>query len=183
MNDDVYPRIVPGYFGDSRVSSAQIEFILDALPHDGTFLEIGSASGATAAIIADARPHVRVICVDTYIGLETYTDVLLRLIDWRRNQRPNMALWLGPLPALDDWLRPARAVDVAFIDPEHTYRCTYDCLAAAAPMTTQRGALIAHDWLDPNWPEVAPAVRDFAAASGFRITRETPGIVELRRYS
>src|SRR6185312_5521752 len=135
-NFSPYPRRVFGYYGESRMLDAQIRFILDLLPDDGRFLEIGSSSGTSAAIIADARPRGTVVCVDNFAGAETRTAPALRLLDWRRNQEhcPNMALWVGTLGTLADWLQPSALFDVALVDAAHDFNTTSECLYRAADL-------------------------------------------------
>src|SRR4051812_12437926 len=89
------PVVHDGFAGLSRVSLAQLEYLLKKLPMKGHYLEIGSASGVTAALIATARPRLTVVCVDLFCGstspqcLDEEGD---RLLNWRMNRRPNMHL-------------------------------------------------------------------------------------------
>lgn len=176
-----YPRRIDGYHGDSRISEDQVEFLLARLPEAGRLLEIGSASGTTAAFIADRRPRASIVCVDNYDGLALHLEVALRLMDWRRNQRRNMALWIGTSAALRQQLDPAARFDLAFVDADHSFDCTLDCLGDAAEMLAPGGRIVAHDWLDPSWPDVAPAVRAFCAGSGFVVEAEAEHICALAR--
>jgi predicted O-methyltransferase YrrM len=181
----IYPRLVPGYFGDSRISERQTSFILERMPVDGSLLEIGSASGVTAAIIADARPMGRVICVDTYAGLPALTEVVLRYIDWRRNQqnRSNMGLWVGDLASLTRSLMPSMRFDLIFVDADHSFECTTECIVLANPLVKPGGSIVIHDWEDPAWPMVEKAVRNFLQRDiRWIISGESHGICCLSRH-
>ena len=181
MGDD-YPRRIPGYHGDSRISESHVQFILDLLPAGGMFLEVGSASGTTAAFIADSRPTGRVVCVDTYVQLETYTEILLRLMDWRRNQRPNMGLWVGDIASMVASLGPTTRFDVAFVDADHAYGPTLDVLLRMPPLMAESGSIIVHDWHDKHWPAVEPAVREFLRQTpGWHLSGEAASICSISR--
>lgn len=175
---DAYPRRVPGYHGECRCGADQVAFLAGFLPGDGRMIEVGTAAGVTAAILADIRPGASIACVDTFDGID-HPEVSGRLLDWRRNQRPNMGLWVGDLANLGWTLGPAARFDLAFVDADHSYDCTLECLMGVLPLMAPRGVIVAHDHDDPAWPEVAPAVAEFMGRSGWAVRSEGRFVVAM----
>ena len=179
---DVFPLRYPGIHGESWVSGSELARLIDLTPATGRFLEVGSASGATAAIVADARPNVSLVCIDAHFDADedriTSRDGD-RSQNWRRNRRPNMSLWLGTFA---DFLAilPGVRFDAAFVDAGHTHNQTLEALLASAALLAPRGVIVAHDYENPAWPEVALACHQFAE-DGWILAEEVGFLCSLRR--
>lgn len=183
---DIYPTAYPGLAGFSRMSRAQVAWLVAHVPPTGRFLEIGSASGVTAALVADARQGATVVCVDAFYGFsdaELVAEEGERIVNWRRNQRPNMNLWCGTVQALKHALSPAAQFDAILVDADHSYDCTLGCLRESVGLLRPAGVILAHDWRDPNWPEVEPAVVQFCREAGFVVASQIVHMCALRRGS
>ncbi len=168
----------PGLAGVSLVTRGELAFLVHHIPETGRFLEIGTACGVTAALVARARPAVTVVCVDNFSMPWPDTDTL---VDWRANKQPNMRLWYGTTAELLDCLEPDGRFDVAFVDADHTFAPTLGALRDAAAMLRPGGIIMAHDWCNPGWPEVAPAIEQFREENGWKISDCHRLMVALRR--
>lgn len=173
MSDDGIPQTYPGLAGLSLMRRDELEFLAATLPPGCSFLEIGTSEGATAAELARRRPDLRVTCLDTY----AYEPA--RVLAWLANRRPNMTLFVGSALELADACRGA--FDAALVDGDHHHASVSADLVAAALLVKRGGLILAHDYLDPNWPGVASAVELWAATTGWRPTRGVAHLYLLER--
>jgi predicted O-methyltransferase YrrM len=182
---DIYPTAHEGLEGLSRVSRRQLEYLIAKMPGEGgRFLEIGSASGVTAALIAAARPRLTIVCADIFVGAASRACIAEegdRLLNWRANKRPNMHLWFGTAEDLISILQPEARFDVVLVDAHHDYECTLDCLIEAAALVSAQGVILVHDWGDPNWPEVEQAGIRFCEDYDYEIADSFSSIRDLRK--
>lgn len=172
-------------FGRSLIRSEdELPTLIGLIPPQGRMLEIGTAAGATAALIADAHPNAIVVCIDSYIDI-LHPDVVStdpdRLNNWHRNRRRNMNLWLGTIQELIRVLNPEAKFDVAFVDGDHAMLATYSDLVMAERLVTAGGVIVAHDYGDPNHAAVTAAVDRFCTDFRFRIERVVWALAVLRR--
>lgn len=149
----------------------------------GLLVEVGSASGVTAARVADAQPGRAIICVDTFadhnhpavIGSEP-----CRIDHWRKNRRPNMYLWVGSLRSLT-YVAPRVCPDVILVDADHAYASALEDLRASAGWLMPGGLLFVHDCDDPGHPGVSSAVEQFARETGYRLVAQRSSLRLYRK--
>jgi predicted O-methyltransferase YrrM len=171
---DVCGHYWPNTAGPSIVESpAVLEAILAETPQSGVFVEIGTWGGATAAWIADRRPGMTVLSVDSF------ASVLCRLL-WIVNRRPNMQLFAGDSATFYSVAREGFAVAV-FVDGDHTEKGVLADLRGAERIVMPGGAIMGHDYRQPGIPGVALAVDRFCADTGWRVTKQVASMVVLRR--
>lgn len=175
---DEWIAIHPGLMGVSLITRAELAFLLNYLPPAGRFLEIGTACGVTAALVAKARPDITVLCVDNFSMPWPDTDCMM---DWRDNKQTNMRLWFGTTRELIDCLAPAGRFDMILVDADHNFEPTLASLHEASSLLVPGGTITAHDWMNPGWPDVAPAVDEFCRQSGFSIIESHRLMVALRK--
>jgi predicted O-methyltransferase YrrM len=171
MNDGSPDRPVryENLAGLSWLSVSELAWLVGRLPERGVFVEVGTASGVTAALIAAARPGLTVLCVDTFADMDRpWVPDRDRPALWARNRRPNMHLFVGTLA---DLARLAPGLDPAavLIDGDHAEDAVRADLTTADRLLPAGGVIYCHDLDDPA-PELAGvgrAVEGFCAAAGF----------------
>lgn len=163
----ILPVEYPGLAGKSWVSPGELAFLDEMLPRDGVIIEVGTASGVTAAMLAERRPGARIICVDTFAtsGDQDANQEPSRRADWEANRRPNMELFT------DDFYRlvlgGSLKADAVIVDGDHSYRGVSRDLDAAEMCLAPGGRVFCHDYGDPHHREVQSAVDDFCALFGY----------------
>lgn len=160
--------------GPLLLTPAELEFLLQAISEQGTYLEIGSWTAATLAWIADRRPGVHCVGVDCFEGTPA-RRLLAALVNW--DQRPNVDLYLGRVEHLA-WL-PA-SCDAALVDADHRGAAVYRDLGIAAGLIKPGGVLLAHDYGKPDHAEVGPAVDRHCTDRGWRIVDRADSLVLMR---
>jgi hypothetical protein len=161
-------------------SDAVLQSICDAIPKDGTLIELGTWCSGTAAAVADARPDAYVIAVDDFGDCHArgiaYQRAILSLVNCLC--RPNLSLLIGHTQTIGRRLASG-CCDVCIVDADHT---TEGCLAdlrLAARLVGERGTILAHDY-QPAWPDVAAAVDRFLADTPtWRIVSQVESLVCL----
>jgi predicted O-methyltransferase YrrM len=189
-----YPRNVPGFRGLCWTDGAEVQALLDHLPECGRLLELGTASGVTAACIAAARPGVEVVCVDCFVPPTLTPGDADRLEAWRANAgavaaldvSSSMRLLVGT--TMDCFRRVDGRFDVILVDADHEEQACFNDLATYRHLLKPRcadphypgGVMAAHDYGDPNWPGVGRAVDAFMAGFGFAIVGRVGSLVLMR---
>lgn len=163
---------LPGIVGHSMMTAEERDAVLRHIPPAGSVLEIGTASGATAAWLAKQRPAVQFVSVDIFVGGnpgEVGPD------DWFANKQPNMNLWVGTLVELVvQFGCSGREFDVAIIDGNHSERGCYEDLAAVEFLVCSNGTIVSHDYGSPR-PQTAGvrrAVDRFCDKHNWKIVEE-----------
>lgn len=185
---DILPVSYPGRVGVAWTSRDEISFLVESTPLQGTVLEIGSASGVTASVIAEMRPDARVVSVDSYpvsppsdSARSKFPDWehVERMNNWRRNRRENQSLFIGDISQLNriccakfDWI---------FIDGGHLFDEVFSDLCVAEKMLSDGGLLFCHDFHDPNWFQVTEAITRFCERSDFVVDKQVGSIAVLGR--
>jgi predicted O-methyltransferase YrrM len=163
------PVVYPGLAGQSWMCQSELSWLIERLPAEGIFLEVGTASGVSAARIAMARPKLRILCVDPFPDHDE--DRVRRrdgsrIDNWRRNAQPNMNLFVGTLRDLEDVLG-ARDFDAILVDGDHEEEGCFDDLMRASSLVDRRGVVFAHDVGCRDWPGVDRAVERAKQAFGY----------------
>jgi hypothetical protein len=177
------PVVWPGLAGRSWMSRPELAWLIGRLPESGAFVEVGTASGVSAARIADARPRLAIVCVDTFADAdathmaESERD---RRGNWAANRRPNMRLHVGDLASLAA-AEPGLRADAILVDAWHDESSVAADLAVADAMLSEGGVIFAHDYADPAHPGVRSAVDRFCRDSGYRADGDRFTLRSLRR--
>jgi hypothetical protein len=173
------PVAYPGLYGQSWLSKSELDWMIGLLPQAGLLIECGTASGVTAARVADARPNLTVVCVDNFVDHDApfvQGHDRCRVDTWRRNARPNMRLWMGDLASLaafrdhgvDYRYQPGGGLMAAaiLVDADHTSPGVDRDLILAQRLVAPGGTVFVHDVDEPNWPDVGATVDRVFAPDG-----------------
>jgi hypothetical protein len=186
MTDNTHfiPRQYEGFAGRSWMSYPELCSLIAQLPTTGVLLEIGSASGVTAAVISKSRPDLRVICLDTFTSPVNGPDHFAdndqdRREHWHQNRQSNMELFDCTVEIYI--LVGSCCPEFVLIDGDHSYRGVWDDLASSALFEPER--IFLHDYEDPFWTGVKPAVDEFCEQHRYEIINRCNSLVTLRRRS
>jgi predicted O-methyltransferase YrrM len=161
---------IAGLVGQSQMNANERAALEQIIPRAGLFLEIGTADGMTAAWLAQMRPDVTVVSVDTFPTEDSgVKGVLGDLAKYRANQRPNQRLWIGTASQLFALARRG-LFDVALVDGEHTYESCASDLQAAVRLVDPRGVLLAHDY-EHRQNGVKQAVTELCKRTGAKVEK------------
>ncbi|MCW2994703.1 MAG: O-methyltransferase family 3 [Conexibacter sp.] len=117
-------------------------------------VELGTATGWTAAALALADPRRTVITCDP--NVQPGRDRYLRLLSPATCARIALLRTTGLAAATLD----AQPVDVLFVDASHERQATVDEWRAWRPRLAPGGIVIFHDYDHPDFPGVAQAVAE-----------------------
>jgi len=165
--------------GESLVTESQFAKLTQSIPRLGTFLEIGTWHGVTAAKLADDHPDAIIISVDPFIG---YTGVPCDPNFYVRNRRDNMRCFVGTVQQLIPLWDTQNQFDVAFVDAVHKYPDALSDLMGASALLADGGRIFVHDYDEQQYPGVVQSVEAFCRQMGFQIvsrTDERRSLVEL----
>lgn len=179
------PVDYPGVVGPSWLVRSELDWLIGRLPDAGLVVEVGTASGATAARIADARPGLAILSVDPFPDHDAAHVVAVepcRVDNWRRNAatRPALSLWLGTFAALVA-IRPRLRAAAVVVDGAHEEADTAADLRLAARVLARDGTLFVHDYGEADWPGVRRAVDRFARRAGFEAIGQHRTLRAMRR--
>lgn len=146
---DPYLQTYAGLEGESRMTRGELAFLISMLPESGLVVEVGTADGVSAAMMARARSATRFVCIDPFIGWPEKMTV------WRKNTSDltNVSLWAGRLADC-----PIPKADVVIVDGDHEYESCRRDLDSAAKMAD---LIAVHDYRNDAWPGVTKAVESF----------------------
>jgi hypothetical protein len=181
----VEPVSHPGLHGRSWVTPHELAVLVFLLPPRGRFLEIGSASGATAAAVLLRRPHATALCLDLF---RDFTD------DYpgeggelhRSHWHANAALVPGRMRLREVTSEQLLAsgtdggFDLVLVDGDHADDWPRRDLACARELCPG-GPLVVHDYADDRWPWIADQVGAFCASFGYRVAARTGNLAVLAR--
>jgi len=160
---------IPGFFGDSRMKAKERDALLNLIPQDGAFIEVGTFHGTTVAYWAKQRPDVHFISIDPFVGKASVSL-------WKKNQQPNQNLWVGTLATLRI---PRFSEYLFFIDGDHNRDSVLSDLDQA--LLTAREIWV-HDYTNKRLPGVREAIEHFVGTSAWIIDQvvETTAILKRR---
>jgi len=168
MNIKDYPGI-SWFYDDER------QALVDLIPKNGTFLEIGTWTGTTAAWLADRRPDINIVCVDTFGGPSCGNQATTNetILTWFKNRRPNMYLWVGELRTFPSGL----IYDVILIDGDHSAEAVYADFRESYCRLAINGFILAHDYYSDEHPGVKAGINKAMALATY------PGRIIKRRWT
>lgn len=152
----------------------EVALLVWNIPERGRYLEVGTWVGACAALVADARPGVEVVCIDTFESCPMNAPL------WVVNQRPNMRLWLGRSTDFAALCRDAW-FDTVLVDADHKEEGVLADLLAVERLVVPGGVILAHDYIESVWPGAFNAINRFCSERPWRITEQAVGLVVLRK--
>lgn len=146
-------------------------------------LEIGTASGSTASILARERPHAFFTCLDIFRiepGEPRMPSGEERIVHWLKNKQQNMTLWVG---SAFDLLRlnPRLKFNVTIVDGGHDLICCHTDLVMAEHLTAADGTIVCHDYNEMNWPGVTKAIDLFCDQHHWRVVDLVHTLAVLRK--
>ena len=172
-----------GFFSPNIAGVSYLENrdVLDALvsliPDNGMFVEIGTWTGGTAALVADLRPGALVVTVDNYDRLSGQADhVRWMLAGVNVLSRLNVVNVVADSAQAGLLLRH-RVFDVALVDGDHTEHGSYSDMERASIWLKPDGVLLIHDYGDIA--AVTRSVDGFCRARGLAVTRIAASLVKI----
>lgn len=158
----------------------------------GNLLEIGTASGATAAAMLLANPQAFATCVDKYVDGNSEIvaeSAEIRLTNWRKNRlvtRQRMSLIVGDAY---EHLTPEVFSNhkMILLDADHEFRpvlrdlmnlwfMAYCWIREAKQSVTKLPIIVAHDYLSQAWPDVKKAVTELTKLRYFILPGRAKGV-------
>jgi len=114
--------------------------LLQLIPNEGSFVEVGTRSGDFAVEISKARPDIKLFCVDNWLPpFERHYEEALKNIGDKA-----IILKLSSLDASKTIY--IQQVDMVYIDADHTYQSVFDDLNSWWPRIRKGGYLAGHDF-------------------------------------
>jgi predicted O-methyltransferase YrrM len=136
----------------SAASPHQVAELLRLARGRRRVVELGTATGWTAAALALADPARAVVSCDPFV--QPGRDRYLRLL--RSSTQARIAL--VPASGVEASTLDAQAIDLLFIDSSHEQQATIDEWRAWRPRLAPGGLVIFHDCDHPDFPGVAQAI-------------------------
>jgi predicted O-methyltransferase YrrM len=171
--------------GKTYVTSEELAHLESLVPLNGTFLEVGTAAGITAARIARMSAGRQVVCVDKFVDLgdpQVIADDGDRWTAWRLNVPPGVILWRGDLSSFRRFARP-KAFDVIFIDADHLHPAVGFDLTDSLELVKEGGLITAHDFGNSFWTAPREAVLMFCDRYGWTVREQVGSLVVLAKRS
>lgn len=173
-----YENIV-GYM--NHRNTVFFDIVLDAVPEDCVWVELGSWTGKSAAYciveLLNRNKLGKFYCVDTWQGGQEHNEHELIVTDnlkqtFDRNLEP-VINYYQPIVSMS-WDAADRfldeSVDFCYVDAGHTYHDVTRDLTAWWPKI-KPGSYFAGDDYTKGWPEVQQAVWDFFKPKNIKVTR------------
>jgi predicted O-methyltransferase YrrM len=166
------------------MSRQEREFILEHIPATGHVLEVGTFHGVSAAAFAQARPGCQIVSVDSFPhgagnGRKGW-GVEPQIRNWLYNQQENMSLIVGDISEAAK-LFGKLYFNVIIVDGTHTAEACTNDLTRAMPLLKEDGVVVADDYKNPRWPEVAEAVDAFCKTGAAVVFKERPYMAILKK--
>jgi hypothetical protein len=184
------PRQYPDIEGNSWLSYPELCSLMSQLPLIGNFIEIGTASGVSASVIAKNLPGLSIYCIDNFQYVDTASKDAHgvtpeeRSGSWHQNCLQNMSLHIGTFQEFlsgETFRLQLRGQPLhILVDGDHEYGPVKEDLLNCLTIPSSP-VIYAHDYDDPHWVGVKPAVDEFCEESGYQIVRRCNSLVTLQR--
>jgi len=142
------------------------DFLLNTIPENGVFVEIGAWLGRSSAYLCDQATNQNIVIVDTWLGsveerqsthiLATQTDIYKMFVD-NMGARKYKAIRSTSKEASEQF--QDNSVDVVFIDGDHSYAAVHEDITSWMPKVKPGGYIAGHDY-HPHWHGVVRAVNE-----------------------
>lgn len=144
--------------GGGNTSVSNTEGLVDLITHEvhdaGIYVELGTAQGSSAMVLASMRPNLNIFTID-----RTHNAIAeARLKDF-----PNVKYLVGDSVAM---ARDFGAIDYVYLDTVHSYDQVSSELHAWEPKVTQ--ATMGHDYFI-RFPGVQRAIMEYFRNVPFRV--------------
>jgi len=169
---------LPRFEGLSQMNVNERKALRNWIPKGAHVLEIGTADGVTAAWLADRRPDILLVSIDSFPS-EGVTGVLGNAGKWEANRQSNQRLWIGPSAEAAMFLQHG-LFEFAIVDGEHTLEACKADLKIAHALTTPTGRIAVHDYFRPS-NGVEQAVVDYTRDTHARLCGEAGSMVLLEK--
>jgi len=179
--------------GLSLMQEFEVAYLSRRLHDTGSnLLEIGTASGATAAAMLLANPQAFATCVDNYVSGDSTIvteSAEIRLINWRKNRR--VTQWRMNLIVGDAYEQLTPEVfsnhKMILLDADHEFRSVlrdlmnlwfmaYCWITDAKQPANKLPTIFAHDYLAQDWPGVEKAVTELTKLRYFILPGRAKGV-------
>lgn len=171
----------PGLLGPSLVESLDVLVAMrDAIPQHGSFLELGTWCGTTAAWLAQERPDASIVAIDAFFGPPGSAETRAQLALLNLQKRPNVSLWCGTIANFFR-LSESHRFDACLVDADHSEAGCLNDLHAAALMVTLPGVIFVHDYGNPYHAGVSAAVDRFVQDGIWNFQGIVQSLAILRR--
>lgn len=150
---------IKGYHGLCWMEPVELTGLFDYLRTRNSFLEIGSASGVTAALVSREHPDLKITCIDPFYEYEEEPGD--RHLNWVKNKTDNMSLFKGTFYQYLMQCPSDTEFDAVLVDGGHAYDECLSDLRSAYRVLKPDGIMFVHDYSDPNWMSVKRAVHRF----------------------
>jgi len=168
------PTSYEGFVGQSWMTESELKKLIEWVPDKAWMLEVGSASGVTAAKITEAHPETRIVSVDPYFEKGE------RIGHWLSNRRNHTQnLWCGTLNHLAIFC--SAKFDFIFVDGDHFFVGIYGDLLYAEKLLSADGVIVCHDYDELAWRDVGQAVNRFCKEAKFEVCERFHCLAKLRR--
>lgn len=176
----LFPRKIEGFSGLSWMAEVELNHLIHLGSFKNNMLEIGTASGVTAAVVSKANPHLKMICVDDFgTSAKEYDEE--RLKNWHNNHTPQMQLLSSDAIELRNKLHPDLRFDLILIDGDHSYEgCIRDLCIVLPYCEPGITTVVCHDYGDNFHRGVRLAVHEFMYRyPDFRFVNIQHSLIEL----
>jgi predicted O-methyltransferase YrrM len=152
---------------------AAYDFLLNAMPKDGTFVELGAWLGKSSSYLCDKATDQKIIIVDSFKGTAEYLDSyyqlaktndIYNLFTENMGERKYTAIKATSKAAARKF--KAQSLDVVFIDLDHSYEAVKEDIKLWLPKV-KKGGYIAGDDYHENWKGVIQAVDELLPHATF----------------
>jgi predicted O-methyltransferase YrrM len=152
---------------------AAYDFLLNAMPKDGTFVELGAWLGKSSSYLCDKATDQNIVIVDSFKGTAEYLDSYYQLAKTKdiynlftenMGERKYTAIKATSKAAARKF--KAESLDVVFIDLDHSYEAVKEDIKLWLPKV-KKGGYIAGDDYHENWKGVIQAVDELLPHATF----------------
>jgi hypothetical protein len=164
----------------SHKNTVMLDLVLDQFPADGTWVELGSWTGRSAAYcvveLINRNKLGKFYCVDTWKGEAAIAYDTAIVQDLRKIFRQNVKPILKQIKMLSmiSWNAAAKfsddSVDFCYVDAGHSYEAVTNDLTAWWPKL-RPGSMFGGDDYTKGYPGVQQAVWDFFRPQDIRVRR------------
>jgi predicted O-methyltransferase YrrM len=160
---------IDGWFNHQRA----YDYLLDNMPQDGKFVELGAWLGKSSAYLCDKATLQQITIVDTWKGspnelttthkLATEVDIYKLFVE-NMGSRKYKAIKATSKTASKKFAN--ESLDVVFIDLTHTYEAVKEDIKLWLPKVKKGGYLAGDDYQE-NWKGVIQAVDELLPHATF----------------
>lgn len=150
---------IAGWF--TRGEAVALQRLVRQTPPGAKIVELGSYHGRSSVIIAGALPPEGTLCcVDIFVDLPPF---LATIKNYGVSGKITVAKSLSAVAA---GYFAAVSQDLILVDAAHDHHSVTADITAWYPKLKPGGFLVCHDYNEPLWPDVAPAIAALGLEGG-----------------